>query len=294
MGSEVDKKPCPYCGDVDNGMIQVDETTYRQCICSYARALKNHLGLEIASAKTLSDSPLLQLDADPQNPPVVDKTKKDLFLKGWWRDLLPHFKWALGCQGLGFYFNIVTDERLRTVYMGAESYSSRSRKKRDEIQTFNSLNDIMAPDHYQLVIIRLGFLGYKNVAMPGILKEALMIRQAARAPTWIIEDPNDPFVPGHLSYNEDVAGYIKQVFETLDFTTPNDPRFSAPESLPEEEDLGLGANSPMEDEQRPIRAQVHREQPSPVEDTVLSGSKKYKPSSKKRNSNGGSGPLGFG
>jgi hypothetical protein len=83
------------------------------------------------------------------------------------------------------------------------------------MQTFNTLADIVGRD-FDLVIIRLGHLGYKNVAMPGILKDALMLREVALKPTWLIDSPQSPFTMGHFAYSEDVYEYIKNRFEVVE------------------------------------------------------------------------------
>jgi hypothetical protein len=187
-----------------------NDTHVKQCLCAYAKALKANLGLEIASANLITESPLYKQGA-------FDLTLKDLYIRGDWDTLLSHFKWALGCKGPMFRFKIVTDENLKTVYVGAESYTSRPRSERDGVQTHNSLGDLIGKD-VELVILRLGFIGHKNVAMPGILKEALRLREGIKKITWIVEDPESPFGPGHFSYSDEVAKYIDRNFQVLELT----------------------------------------------------------------------------
>ena len=201
---------CNYTGFLH---VNGDDARVQQCICSYAKTLKAHLGPEISAAPTISASPFYALGEKGQ-PPKVDRTKENLFVKSYWSDLLPHLKWVLGCKGPMFRFRIVTDEKLKTVYLGGESYGQRSREVRNDITTYNSIGDLVGAD-LDLVIVRLGFLGYKNVAMPGILKEALMLRESALKPTWVVEVPSSIFGPGHFSYNEDVANYIDRLFDVV-------------------------------------------------------------------------------
>jgi hypothetical protein len=112
---------------------------------------------------------------------------------------------------------MATDEKLKTIWLGQESYGQRAKGVRDGVTTYNSLADLVGSD-VDLMIIRLGFLGHKNVAMPGILKEALMIREFACVPTWIVEVPTSIFGPGHFSYTEEVGAYIDDHFEILNLT----------------------------------------------------------------------------
>lgn len=201
---------CKICNGL--GKIPVDDLTVKECICSFARSLRQYLGPEIASAADIEESPLYG-QAD-------DLSKHNLFVKSWWQDFLPHFKYflmhkSLEPLGLQFKFNIITDEWLRTVYLGAESHIARARARSDEAP-LNSLHDVM-DEKYHLVVVRLGFLCYKNVAMPSILKEALMIRETQNLATWIVETPNSVWGPGHRSYDTDVGEYVHRNFTPIAF-----------------------------------------------------------------------------
>lgn len=254
------EKVCERCNG--SGKLLVDDTTHRMCICLYNRKMRVHLGPELMSARPIFDSPLYQqvFDTDQGNLPTVDLTTKNLFIKTWWNDLLGHLTWAFYCKGPNWYFQLTTDERIRTVFVGNESYRAKSRKSRDDIDTLNSLTDLIG-DQYGLVIVRLGFLGYKNVAMAGALLEALRIREVQLKPTWVIEEPNSIFGPGHFSYSEELAEYLEHRFEVLDIVkNPNReaaPRGIAHAAVPAEDyDQGMS----LEDERPDAPAVV---QPPP-------------------------------
>jgi len=237
---------CPKCNYTGFLHVNGDDSRVQQCICSYAKTLKAYLGPEIAAAPTVTRSPLYAV-GEKGAPPSVDRTKDNLFIKSYWSDLLPHLKWTLACKGPMFRYRVVTDEKLKTVYLGGESYGQRSKEVRNEIVTYNSIGDLVGPD-LDLVVLRLGFLGYKNVAMPGILKEALMLRESALKPTWVVEVPSSVFGPGHFSYNEDVANYIERLFDVVNLVRERDvqdaPHGFEGESTEPVEDVGLGP-SPM-------------------------------------------------
>jgi hypothetical protein len=196
---------CPHCKDT--GWVAVDDTTRRKCICAYAKELKEHLGKEIAYARTLEQSPLFVPGKD-------DLTEDDLFIKCDWPKLLPHLKWTLTFKTLAFKFVIVTDEKIKTVYLGAESYAARAKGLRDDVSTYNCLADLIG-SQYDLVIIKLGNLGYPNKAMPGILKEALLLREALGKTTWLIEESDKVFGPGNFSYSPDLHTYIQENFTVV-------------------------------------------------------------------------------
>ncbi len=281
-----EKKPCLRCGGT--GKIQVDEFTIKQCICIFARAMKEHLGAEIALAPYLSPSPLF-VAGDPD--PAVDRTKDNLFLKGYWADLLPHFKASLVGKGLFFQFKIVTDAFLKTVYVGDDSYKARAKSKRDEMKTHNSLIDIVGPDN-DLVILRLGFLGYKNIAMPGILKEALMLRAAASKATWLVEDPDQGyFGPGHLAYSEDVAEDIERRFTVVDITNKKRTPATAERIVTTTEDVGMDAPPPVQK----IYVERSRFESKSSDSGALGDGgepRRPKPNWKKKQGGSGGGPLG--
>lgn len=235
---------CPKCSYTGFRYVEGDDSRVQQCLCSYAKTLKAYLGPEIASAPTITTSPLYQLGGKGE-PPKVDRTSENLFLKTYWSDLLPHLKWTLACKGPMFRYRVVTDEKLKTVYVGNEAYSQRAKDVRNEVTTFNSLGDLVGPE-IDLIIIRLGFLGHKNVAMPGVLKESLMLREAAMKPTWVVEVPSSPFVPGHFSYSEDTWDYVSRLFEFLEIKGVKRPEVphGFDDFEEEEDEVGLGARTP--------------------------------------------------
>lgn len=221
--ADEEKKPCPFGCD-GSGRRLVDDLTVSECDCSYLRRLRIHMGPEIAGAPRVEGvCPLYSRDDG------VDLTKKNVVIQGYWTDVLPHLREVLYWKGTLFRYKVLTDERLRTVYVGAEAYTSRARSKRDDLDTFNTLNDIVGPE-LDLVVIRLGHLGHKNIAMPGVLKEALMLREVAQRPTWIIESPDAPYAPGHLAFSEEAFDYIQRRFEIVEISTYEPGRLeSAPQ-----------------------------------------------------------------
>ncbi len=286
-----EQKGCSKCNYTGFTHVDGDEGRVTQCICSYAKTLKAYLGPEIASAPTMTRSPLYEL-AGKGLPPKVDRTGDNLFIKSYWSDLLPHLKWTLACKGPMFRYRIVTDEKLKTVYLGNESYKTRSRDTRDDVVTYNSIGDLVGPE-IDLVILRLGFLGYKNVAMPGVLKEALMLREAADKPTWLVEVPSSPFGYGHFSYNEDVGGYIHRLFEVINLVIEQRPTDALHgfDGTEDDEDVGMGVRTPSpEPAPRPTHAPASQFTAPAVEMGAIFGddAPRFKKGGKKR---GGGGPV---
>jgi len=280
----------------------------KECICTLIKVVGQKLGPELASAPTIH-SPLFVNGKNPGEV-LVDRTTSNLFLKGWWSDLLPHIKWPLLCKmdtedPRKYFFHIVTDERLKSVWFDKEAYSARAKKKREDVPTFNSLSDLIGAS-YNLVLIRLGFLGYKNAAMPGILKEALMIRQALQLPTWLIEEPDSIFGPGHFSYSIEVGDYIAQRFEIFNFTTDRGSDFTprgVEGAASAVSDEGMAVDEESESPKPAARPAKPRPPPpmpeerfqaptyDPSRDSMLSGGSKFKKNSGFKKKPSGGGPI---
>lgn len=203
-------EPCPHC----NGerWMNVGEDKVRPCICLKRDMFHAFLGADISGAPKITKSPLYAIDVE-HNKATLDRTTENVLINSAWYVVLPHLRLALGHHYLlrsTYRFTVITDERIINVFVGNEHYTSKSKKVRDDKDNYNGLKDLVeGPD---LVIIRLGFLGYKNVAAAGSLKQALMLREAARKPTWLIRNP-DADTP--VSWNEEVAAYVKVNFEVV-------------------------------------------------------------------------------
>lgn len=235
-----EKTVCPLCnGEEATFLNEYDKVP---CQCLLAKLWRKHLnaiGSGIASAETILKSPLFLVE---DGEIAIDRSGDNLFISALWDDLLPHLKLALFCKGMGFRASVVTDEQVRTVYVGNESYMARAKGKRDDVTTYNSLGDLVGRD-FDLVILRLGCLGHKNIAAPGALKEALMLRESACLPTWVVEGNGEgsfapvvrneygSFVSGCHSFSDDVFSYISRRFETLSLGSERPTPKRRPEPL---------------------------------------------------------------
>lgn len=210
----------PQCGGRGYVFVEGKEDTTRPCPNRWAEQANTFLGPELVSVRHARWTPLFHHPRDRKGPPI-DRTTQNLLIRCPWTGLLPHLKRAFALKyhrlGDGWFFRITDDLRLKNVGVGAESYKARSRQERDDITTYNSVADLVSePD---LVIIKLGCLGYKNVAAAGLLKEALLIRAGLNKPTWLVRDPDRPW---NHSRDPDVMHYIEQNFEQLK-VKPSDP-----------------------------------------------------------------------
>jgi len=218
---------CPKCGHPTrpgcngHGYVEVDELTNTLCPNFRAILISRRLGPELWNVRHAPSSPLFQMETGKE--PTVDLTGKNLFLRCPWPNLLPHLKYALGCKVLGnsttppLRFTIITDQQIKNVYVGNERYNQRSFREREDRPTLNSLTDLVTD--YDLVIIKLGYIGHQNKAAAGALKETLLIRAAMNKPVWLVEDPRHPW---NYSHDPDVGDYISTRFKDVPIT-PADP-----------------------------------------------------------------------
>jgi hypothetical protein len=191
--------------------------------------LDNYLGPDLSGAVRIRESPLYAIDTSFNV--TRDRTSENLFIKSSWPVLLPHLRLSIGHHhhiDPAFRFTILTDERVINVYVGNENYKARS--GRNSEGNINGLKDLVeAPN---LVVVRLGFLGYKNIAAPGALKQALMIREAALKPTWVVQNPVGDYP---ISWNEEVAAYIHEHFDVVDMRNIPEPEGPPTMAVDEEE-----------------------------------------------------------
>jgi hypothetical protein len=149
----------------------------------------------------------------PLVTPDLSLTREDTLYVGSWETVAPHLALVLGLRiwfavPSVYSIRVVTDEELRTAYF------AKTDKYDDGLEL--DLRDLVGAWH-DMVVIRLGFLGFKNQAMPGILYEVLRLRQAANLPTWLVEDPLEPFRKGHLTFDERVGAYVTKHFRRVVF-----------------------------------------------------------------------------
>lgn len=214
---------CEKCNGA--GRVQVNETTVRMCICAYAKDMRKHLGAEIADVAAPEDSPLFVPEPESER---VDLTTENLHLQGYWSVILSHLKWALTFKGLGFKFKVVTDQQILDVWLGKDAYTTKTRATREDEVSYNTLADLLGRK-YDLAIVHLGFLTSNNRAMPSVLQEALMVREAAYLPTWVVEETQKPFMQGHRAWSPAVAQYLQEKYQRVALAGGTAPVVSQPD-----------------------------------------------------------------
>lgn len=208
---------CKTCRGV--GWVRLDETHKQQCRCEWRQQISKHLGPEIADAPNILSSPLYSV----KNSQITDRTGQNLFIYSTWRALLPHLKWTLANKGVEFRFKVISDQDIKQVFVGAMNFRAMVAADRGDEPAFNSLDDLVGS--VDLLVLKFGFLGHKNIAAPGATLEALYIRESKRLPTWLVSLPDRPFVNSH-AHSPELEMYIDRKFKKLDLDSaslPDDP-----------------------------------------------------------------------
>jgi hypothetical protein len=82
-----------------------------------------------------------------------------------------------------------------------------------EVASFKDIDDFLRPP--QLVIVRLGDMGYKNVAAAGWVYEAINMRVLENKRTWVMVTPTHAYIPGHLAYCDDLSLLLERTFTAV-------------------------------------------------------------------------------
>jgi hypothetical protein len=196
---------CDKCGST--GVIEREGKTY-ECQCALLRRLAASMPSFIRSTIVSKEHVV---------HPITDNIRNSYLIDAAWSDARAIIKVAM-YKNPNIHFRITSDREIRDVGVGS---TSRQARGEDAVVVFNSLQDLM--ESPQVVIIRLGELGYKNKAAPGLLEEALSIRTDRGLSTWILNNKNRPFGPASYAYSETVWDLIITSFRRIDV-----PRIACP------------------------------------------------------------------
>lgn len=104
---------------------------------------------------------------------------------------------------MNFVCRVTSDREILEVRLGNQTEENRD--------TRLSLSAFMRPP--DLVVIRLGELGYPNKAAGGYLYEAIIARIRDNKRTWIQCAPSNPYCPGHLTWDASLNHLFDSIFK---------------------------------------------------------------------------------
>lgn len=122
-------------------------------------------------------------------PQFIHSVQSNLWITASWRDLLPLLKGTVYAQWRAtratdkrLAFSVASDNDVLTAkFAGSDKYNKHP----------EDVPDLISP---RLLVLRLGFLGYKNDAGAGYTLALLMDRRKRRRATWVTDTPAHPFV----------------------------------------------------------------------------------------------------
>lgn len=198
---------CQRCGG--QGFIWQDSFNMEKCICSLEASLEQKLHDSIRGITT-------HISADKLAKSGVS-LDADLYLKVPWHKARVWLASAIRerHRSRSFVHNVVSDSEILSAWLSPARRETFEGDERDGLftQRVATLEDLIRPP--ELLVIRLGILGYKNQAMSGILLESLMLRkEIERKPTWVVVDPDEPLVDGHRCWSSVLEKYLDNHFIT--------------------------------------------------------------------------------
>lgn len=161
--------------------------TVKRCACLQKKRFRSKVGHAIDNADVIERSML------------EDYEGKNLFLQATLPDFNAHLRAFLWERPLEYYWRMTTDMDLIDVFLGKnEVWPSVGAFTRDP----------------ELMIILLGFQSYKNIALPGVVLEALKARQYNARPTWVINPHDMTFKQDHhLAWSPELEWHLKNEFK---------------------------------------------------------------------------------
>lgn len=180
----------------------------RRCECLLKKQFKKRVGAPIYNARKLEESPLLGREQD------------DLFITSTRHDFLAHLRFVLCHHDFTYFWRLTTDSDLRDIFVGSHS-------------DYPAISNFVKPP--ELVVIQLAVLSYKNVAMSGVVLEALRTRQFEGKATWIVNPYSQPFKEGHLAWSPELEYFLEESFDEVKLEKTKSKRASS---------SGLGKKNP--------------------------------------------------
>jgi len=176
---------CPKCGGT--GHIFIDSMNAKRCICLQRSLYARKLGMHLYRVPPAKNSPLLK------------KLDTNMFLMMHDDDINPHLKSAFVKLGLNAHWIYLDDSSVLQAWLGKPNSA--------DAQNLNELMD------YPFMVLRLGVVGYKNVALSGVITELLMGRLMAFKTTWIVS-PRPLAADTCLEYSDELDNLLRRHFES--------------------------------------------------------------------------------
>lgn len=139
---------------------------------------------------------------------LTGRTGMNLWVRAERDVLAAHLARALPELGRIELVRIASDADLATAWLARAGDKVRDEEvreamSRDDEDRFERLVDLAAPP--ALLIVQLGVKAAALKDLPGLVIEAIHLRQQRGRPTWVVDTATKPLAPGHLAYSEEIA-----------------------------------------------------------------------------------------
>lgn len=195
------KPPCDGTGTtlkVGKSVTGHEVTNVIPCPGVRVMHFRDRVGPEIFKAPTTKDTPLYQKGGE-------DLTRKHLHIVAELPVLWSHLKYVLWEKGDSFFYRSTYDSQLCNAWLGQDS------------QYDNMSEIVVGPD---LLVILLGIQGYRNVALPAQILEALRVRVLEGAPVWVVTSPYVPLGEGHIAWSQSLENYMREHLRVVSLSAP--------------------------------------------------------------------------
>ena len=197
---------CPKCKG--RGVVALELEGWpsggaENCICVFQRDL---------TANVKRVWPVLLTVDSVESSPLLSLSKQSVWITGSQYTFRKHLRYTAFRMGVAWDARVITDSALMTAWLSTAKQVHDpdvvlSREKRDRPSDhFMTLVDLAVP--FDLLIIRLGVKAAANKEMANVLTEAINEREQLGKPTWVVDSPTHPLVPGHKCFSDEVVDLL--------------------------------------------------------------------------------------
>lgn len=148
--------------------------------------------------------PGLTKEPKVKDTPLKDYLDKDLWVTAEESVFMPHLRHVALRQGPDWAFAVYTDfDYMKEWFKDLKAKGGEIFDADFKRFSWRDVSDDIV-EGPSLLILKLGVKAARNNAMPEVLLECLLRRHHAQRPTWLLDQPSKPLVPGHRCYSEDV------------------------------------------------------------------------------------------
>ena len=227
------KPDCPKCkgrGVVNGNPVHGKVPSTRRCDCVLVRQTIDNMErgwMGLSKADPLASSPLRGYEG------------KNLWVTASDAAFKRHLRHVAARMGPDWAFKVAGDKDLITAWLSTIAFKGGEILDPDaaaEAATVSlkylTIEDLAEPP--ELLIVILGIKAAANREMPQVLFETLQLRALREKPTWVIDQPTNPFRMGHICWSGQVQASLDEYphlwldESTKAIGTPSVPAYTPP------------------------------------------------------------------